>query len=444
MKMKRILSLVLCLCMMASVFSLSAFADEYDPIADLMQQIQQAQLDAQQKAIEEAQKQAEQQLQNMLDQLLPDEPEEPEDSEESEEDEKDQNDVPAQGNGFTASLNKYSGEYNGDNHLPGITLYVVDENGNNIRPLFHTVREDNMVNAGTYSIQVVGNEGTDYAGQSVYLYYTVTPAPVYITANNASKTLGSQDPVFSYSGDTAFVKGSLSREYGEYMGTYAITQGSLAPINSNYKLVFTPGVFTINSSAKLESVCYAIAGLPNSIDPGHWGMRQAVLNVWVSYLNLSDLEKAHVPAGLYNKLYNLVASTDYAITAGSGGYWYDGKNSGLSFVAIDPYSRFAGIRVDGELVDMNNYNYYHDSDNETAVVTLKASYLQTLSQGKHSITFCFWNGYCSGYFYVMDKASSPPTGDTANLPLWSGMMLLSCMGIAAAAGIVLKRKKADD
>ena len=88
MKMKRILSLVLCLCMMASVFSMSAFADEYDPFADLMQQIEQAQLEAQKKLIEDAQKQAEQQLQDILDQLLPDEPEQPEEPEEDKEEDK--------------------------------------------------------------------------------------------------------------------------------------------------------------------------------------------------------------------------------------------------------------------------------------------------------------------------------------------------------------------
>ncbi|MBQ2959689.1 MAG: hypothetical protein IJE09_00505 [Oscillospiraceae bacterium] len=442
MKMKRILSLVLCLCMMASVFSMSAFADEYDPFADLMQQIEQAQLEAQKKLIEDAQKQAEQQLQDILDQLLPDEPEQPEEPEEDKEEDK----KPAEGNGFTASLNKYSGEYApGKNHLPDIYLTVLDESGKDIRSLFHTVREEYMINAGTYSIEVVGNEGTDYEGQSVTLYYTVTPAPVYVSASNASKYTGQRDPVFTYtsSNNAVPLSGRMSREWGEYIGKYAITQGSLESADPNYYVVFENGTLSILASSRLEKVCYLISRLPDRLDPGNEFKRELVLNVWVAYLNLSEVEKMNVPPVLYEKLYNLVGSSDYAITAGSGGYWYEGKSSGLSFVAIDPYAKFAGLRIDGELIDMDNYNYYHDADNETAVVTLKASYLKTLSEGKHSITFCFWNGSCSGYFYVLDKASAPPTGDTANLPLWSGMMLLSCIGIAAA-GIVLKRKKAED
>ena len=72
------------------------------------------------------------------------------------------------------------------------------------------------------------------------------------------------------------------------------------------------------------------------------------------------------------------------------------------------------------------------------------SYLTNLGFGRHEISICFWNGYAPGYFYIMEADGSPPTGDTANFPLWGSMMLLSAMGMMAAAGIILKRKKNEE
>ncbi|MBQ9733316.1 MAG: LPXTG cell wall anchor domain-containing protein, partial [Clostridia bacterium] len=146
-----------------------------------------------------------------------------------------------------------------------------------------------------------------------------------------------------------------------------------------------------------------------------------------------------------NWLYYLVSNTDYAIVGGNGGWWYQGKKTGLSFTVIDPSQNFAAIYVDGEYVHYSNYSYYWYGDNEygledTLVVTLKPAYLATLELGEHSITVSCTNGYAPGYFYVVDSAASPRTGDTANLPLWSGLMLLS-MAAVAGTGYMLHRKK---
>ena len=305
-------------------------------------------------------------------------------------------------------------------------------------------RDDDMTNVGKYNIVISGKIGSVYEGHVVTLTYTVTPAPIYISANNASKILGQRDPALTYSvsSNENVVSGHVYRDFGENVGSYTI-RGRFNSTDDNYRVHFTPATLTIKPSARLEKVCYAIAGLPEALDPGNNFKRELVLNTWVAYNNLSPLEKANVPSGLYNKLYNLVGSSDYAITAGSGSSWYDGKKAGLSFVAIDPVTKFAGIRVDGNLVDTANYSYYHDSANGTAVVTLKESYLKTLAIGKHDITICYWNGYASGYFYVLDKASSPPTGDTANFPLWGSMALMSVMCLAGA-GMMLSRKKNEE
>ncbi|NLG74411.1 MAG: DNRLRE domain-containing protein [Chloroflexi bacterium] len=103
---------------------------------------------------------------------------------------------------------------------------------------------------GTYAIQ----QGTLTAGSNYLLTFegaelTITPRPVTVTANNASKIYGDPDPelTYTYSPELAFedkFSGELEREPGEDVGTYAITQGSLT-LSSNYEITFVPGTFTI-------------------------------------------------------------------------------------------------------------------------------------------------------------------------------------------------------
>ncbi len=115
--------------------------------------------------------------------------------------------------------------------------------------------------AGSYSQQVVGLSGTD-AGN-----YTMTgsgntagrlvisPTSLVVAADSASKTVGAVDPALSYrvsglkGSDTSDVlSGSLSRAFGDTVGTYLIGQGTLAA-NSNYVITFNGATFTVLSAA---------------------------------------------------------------------------------------------------------------------------------------------------------------------------------------------------
>jgi len=183
------------------------------------------------------------------------------------------------------------------------------------------------------------------------------------------------------------------------------------------------------------------------VDPGNAHQRSQVLKVWAAYLKLSSGEQQKIPWYLYDWLYYLVGNTDYAMIGGNGGWWYQGKKEGLSFSAIDPKQKFAAVYVDGEYVHYSNYSYYWYGENnfgfeDIVVVTLKPSYLATLGIGEHSITVSYPNGYAPGYFYIVDSTASPHTGDTANLPLWSGLMLLS-MAAAGSAVLMLRKKKEE-
>ena len=227
-------------------------------------------------------------------------------------------------------------------------------------------------------------------------------------------------------------------------GNYTVYYKVLGDNNHNDTDVQSISV-TITSSAA-ETVANMIDDLlwlpGGQVDPGNEHQRSSVLNAWNAYHSLPYSEQLKVPAYLVDWLYNLVSNTDYAIISGIGSTWYKGKSSGISFRAIDPVGKFAGVRVDGVLLDLDDY--WYSGEEETCVVTLKPAYLTTLGFGRHEISICYWNGYAPGHFYVMEATGSPPTGDTANFPLWGAMLLLSGFGLTAAAATVLRRKKSEE
>ncbi|MFD0763319.1 cadherin-like beta sandwich domain-containing protein [Mucilaginibacter lutimaris] len=82
-------------------------------------------------------------------------------------------------------------------------------------------------------------------------YFTITAKPVTVTANAQSKTYGDADPELTYtSTELAYsdtFTGTLSRNAGEAVGTYAITQGTLA-LSGNYELTYVGNSLTINKA----------------------------------------------------------------------------------------------------------------------------------------------------------------------------------------------------
>jgi RHS repeat-associated protein len=98
---------------------------------------------------------------------------------------------------------------------------------------------------GTYAINqgslaLSANYALSYASASLI----ITARPITVTADPRSKTYGDADPALTYQitsgslvGSDAFI-GSLTRDPGENVGSYAIDQGTLA-LSTDYALSFT-------------------------------------------------------------------------------------------------------------------------------------------------------------------------------------------------------------
>ena len=107
---------------------------------------------------------------------------------------------------------------------------------------------------GTYPISASGAADTNYAFTYVPGTLTIDPASLNVAADTETKVYGEPDPSLQYTfsglagGDnTSIFTGSLSRDPGENVGIYAITQGTLSA-GGNYVVKFTGNDLTITKA----------------------------------------------------------------------------------------------------------------------------------------------------------------------------------------------------
>ena len=106
-------------------------------------------------------------------------------------------------------------------------------------------------NVGSYQLLVSTLAGDPNHTQSRGLAFNITPRPLTVTATALIKQLGAADPVLTYT--TAGLQGSdvltgtLTREAGESLASYAITRGSLSA-STNYSFSYTGANFRIGPS----------------------------------------------------------------------------------------------------------------------------------------------------------------------------------------------------
>ncbi len=112
------------------------------------------------------------------------------------------------------------------------------------------------------------------------------------------------------------------------------------------------------------------------------------------------------------------------VLEGANAIWSAGSNTDLRFRFDVPYAEFTGIYVDGQLLE----EQYYEKSEGSVIIVLKQSYLQTLSQGTHTITLAAVSGEFSAEFTVAEQLNSPQTGDSGTLYIaW----------LVPAAGLIL-------
>ena len=105
-------------------------------------------------------------------------------------------------------------------------------------------------------------------------------------------------------------------------------------------------------------------------------------------------------------------SVDYEILDGANTSWEQNSDGSLSIRGSGAISKFLGVKVDGNLVDVKNYTVKEGS----TIVTLKADYLNILSVGNHTFEIIWTDGTASTRFTVSksDSGSDEPKDNDGN------------------------------
>jgi hypothetical protein len=157
---------------------------------------------------------------------------------------------------LTVTANNVTQVYNGVPFSGGSVTFSGFVNGENASALSGTLAylgsSQGATNVGTYVIIPSNLSSSNYAITYVSGMLTIDKAPLTITANSQTKFIGSPDPPLTFHvtngtlvGDNNLT-GTLGRAPGENLGSYPITQGTLASLN--YDLTFVGSTLFIETN----------------------------------------------------------------------------------------------------------------------------------------------------------------------------------------------------
>ena len=143
------------------------------------------------------------------------------------------------------------------------------------------------------------------------------------------------------------------------------------------------------------------------------------------------------------------------ITAGDGAVVTQGEKKELTFTSDASFADFVRVELDGTALEEKNYTKREGS----TIITLNRDFVAALSVGEHTLAIVSQHGTATAKFTVKAKPTEtaipqptvtpqptaqpvspiPRTGDTANPALWFALLFIS--GGAAIGTTVVSRKK---
>lgn len=154
----------------------------------------------------------------------------------------------------------------------------------------------------------------------------------------------------------------------------------------------------------------------------------------------------------------------YKILDGANSDWKQNTEETITIRGNGDFSKFVGVKIDGNTIDAKNYTAKEGS----TIITLTTDYLKTLSIGTHTFEIVWTDGSASTNFTVSKNDSgsetpkdddknknddsgsqtgdnhhitAPQTGDNSHLILWISLLGASLIGLLAT---LYMRKKKDN
>ena len=134
----------------------------------------------------------------------------------------------------------------------------------------------------------------------------------------------------------------------------------------------------------------------------------------------------------------------YKIIDGTKGTWNGSTTEGLTIRGDGDFAKFAGVRVDGNWIPSAHY----EAKSGSTIVTLKPSYLASLSEGEHTVDIMWIDDSASTTFTVAANTAAaqaeldsvPKTGEGV-MGWMPEILLLAAAGLVTFGGLLRRRSK---
>lgn len=134
----------------------------------------------------------------------------------------------------------------------------------------------------------------------------------------------------------------------------------------------------------------------------------------------------------------------YKIINGAKSTWNGSTTEGLTIRGDGDFAKFAGVRVDGNWIPSAHY----EAKSGSTIVTLKPSYLASLSEGEHTVDIMWIDDSASTTFTVAANTAAaqpeldsvPKTGEGV-MGWMPEILLLAAAGLVTFGGILRRRSK---
>lgn len=320
-------------------------------------------------------------------------------------------------------------------------------------------------------------EGTYTENQSVTLTSSTEGATIYYTTDGSEPTITGGVPAGTTAVYTAPI--AVTGTEGESItttikaiavksgmqdssvGTFTYTIQIPVP---KYEVIVTNGSGSGNY-AQGSTVTITANTAPNGQRFKDWSIESGNITLASS---TSDTTTFVMPAGAVGVKANYEAiptPVSYKILDGANSDWKQNTEETITIRGNGDFSKFVGVKIDGNTIDAKNYTAKEGS----TIITLTTDYLKTLSIGTHTFEIVWTDGSASTNFTVSkndsgsetpkddDKSknddsgsqtgdnhhiTAPQTGDNSHLTLW--ISLLGALLIGLLATLYMRKKKDNE
>lgn len=140
----------------------------------------------------------------------------------------------------------------------------------------------------------------------------------------------------------------------------------------------------------------------------------------------------------YTKAAVTIGKLAPAVTYGNNGKWSKGDAVGLTFKSNAAYKDFVKVLLDGSTIPQESY-YKYDNYEGNIIIMLSASYLETLTEGRHVLAIRSASGDATANFTI-DAGTEFSSIDPVDILTWIAVIVI-VLGAGVAEVVVIRKKK---